>query len=273
MVPPSASRPQTRWEDDEYVLSRIHRDGEARLLVRSRFGERPEILARLEHVHELRDVLDPAWATRPLSLERQDGGDALLLEDPGGEFLSTLVGRPWELRALLRVAIGIAEALRQLHKQSIVHKDVKPAHILVDAGTGKAWLTGFGISSRIPRERQSPPEIVAGSPAYMAPEQTGRMNRSVDSRSDLYAFGITLYEMLTGELPFTAATATEWIHCHVARAPKPPGERVQGIPAPVEEIVLKLLSKTPEHRYQTAAGVEADLRRCLTGLESSGRVE
>ena len=272
MLPPSESGPPTRWEDDEYVLSRIHRDGEARLLVRSRFGERPETLARLEHVYELRDVLDPAWATRPLSLLRQDGSDALLLEDPGGEVLSALVGSPWELRLFLRVAIGIAEALRELHKQGVVHKDVKPAHILVDVGTGQAWLTGFSIASRGRRERQAPPRIFAGSLAYMAPEQTGRMNRSVDSRSDLYAFGVTLYQMLTGELPFAAADATEWIHSHIARAPKPPGERVQGIPAPVEELVLKLLSKTAEHRYQTAAGVEEDLRRCLTGLESSGRV-
>ena len=164
------SRTQTRWEDDEYVLSRIHRDGAACLLVQSRFGERPEALARLEHAYELRDVLDPAWATRPLSLVRQDGGDALLLEDPGGEVLSRLVGRPWELRVFLRVGIGIAEALRQLHRQGIVHKDVKPEHILVDVGTGQAWLTGFSIASRVPRERQGPPEIIAGSLAYMAPE-------------------------------------------------------------------------------------------------------
>src|SRR5260370_4666641 len=116
MVSPSGSRPQTRWEDDEYVLSRIHRDGKARLLVRSRFGERPETLARLERAYELREVLDPAWATRPLSLVRRDGGDELLLEDPRGEVLSTLVVRPWESNTFLRVAIGIAAALRQLHK-------------------------------------------------------------------------------------------------------------------------------------------------------------
>jgi PAS domain S-box-containing protein len=271
-----SGRPQTRWEDDRYVLSRIHREGQAYLLVRGRFGERPPgSLEQLERVYELRDVLDSSWATRPLSLVRQDGADALLLEDPGGEVLSTLVGHPWELRAFLRVAIGIADALSQLHKQGIVHKDIKPAHILVDAGTGKAWLTGFSIASRILRERQAPtpPEIIAGTLAYMAPEQTGRMNRSVDSRSDLYAFGVTLYQMLTGELPFTAAEPMEWIHSHVARAPKPPGERVQGIPASVEQIVLKLLSKTAEDRYQTAAGVEADLRRCLNELESSGHID
>ncbi|TMB22138.1 MAG: hypothetical protein E6J65_14880, partial [Deltaproteobacteria bacterium] len=242
------------------------------LLVRSRFGERPETLARLEHLHSVREELDSSWATRPLSPVRYDGSDALLVEDPGGEILAALVGRPWKLKDLLRVAIGIAAALRQLHKQQIVHEDIKPAHILVDVDTGKAWLTGFGIASKILRERGGP-TIVSGSLAYMAPEQTGQMNRSVDSRSDLYAFGVTLYQMLTGELPFAATDAAEWIHCHVARAPKPPGERVQDIPAPVEEIVLKLLSKTADDRYQTAAGVEADLQRCLSELESSGRID
>ena len=157
MMPPSESRPQTRWEDEEYVLSRVQRDGRARLLVRSRFGERPEILARLEHVYELRDELDPSWATRPVSLVRGEGGDALLLEDPGGEVLSTLLGRPWELRAFLRVAIGIAAALRELHKQGIIHKDVQPAHVLVEIGTGKAWLTGFyiAIGSGMPQVREA----------------------------------------------------------------------------------------------------------------------
>jgi len=124
----------------------------------------------------------------------------------------------------------------------------------VDEASGGVWLTGFGIASRLPRERQAPapPEVIAGTLAYMAPEQTGRMNRSVDSRSDLYALGVTFYEMLTGTLPFTAADPMEWVHCHIARQPMPPSERVGGVPASLSAIVMKLLAKTGEERYQTA---------------------
>src|SRR6202007_2912445 len=109
--------------------------------------------------------------------------------------------------------------------------------------------------------------FVAGTFAYMAPEQTGRMNRSIDSRSDLYSFGITLYEMLTGNLPFSASDAMEWVHCHIARKPVPPVERVTSIPQTISAIIMKLLAKTAEERYQTAAGVERDLRRCLAEWE------
>src|SRR2546421_4645047 len=105
---------------------------------------------------------------------------------------------------------------------------------------------GFGIASRLRRERQGPepPEIIAGTLPYMAPEQTGRMNRSIDSRSDLYALGVTLYEILTGNLPFTASDPMELVHCHIARQPTPPSERSKGIPGPVSAIIMKLLAKT-----------------------------
>ena len=138
-----------------------------------------------------------------------------------------------ELGLFLRLAVGLAAALGEVHRRGLIHKDIKPANILVNAATGQVWLTGFGIASRLPRERQAPepPETIAGTLAYMAPEQTGRMNRSIDARSDLYALGVTLYEMLTGSLPFTAADPMEWVHCHIARQPMPPGERVKHVPA------------------------------------------
>ena len=136
------------------------------------------------------------------------------------------------------------------------------------------WLTGFGIASRLPRERLAPaaPEIIAGTFAYMSPEQTGRMNRSVDARSDLYSLGVTLYQILTGTLPFTAADALEWVHSHIARQPVPPAKR-RAVPAPLSAIVMRLLAKNAEERYQTAAGLEADLRRCLSEWQSRGRID
>ncbi len=175
----------------------------------------------------------------------------------------------------MRVATGLAVALDRLHERGLIHKDIKPANILTNAATGAVWLTGFGIASRLLRERQTsePPEVIAGTLAYMAPEQTGRMNRSIDARSDLYAYGVTLYEMLTGALPFNASDPMEWIHCHMARQPIPPNERVENIPGPIAAIVMKLLAKTAEERYQTAAGVEADLRKCLAEWEALGRID
>jgi PAS domain S-box-containing protein len=180
-----------------------------------------------------------------------------------------------EMRQFLRIAIGLATTLSQLHKRGLIHKDLKPPNVLENSTSGQVWLMGFGIASRLPRERQlpEPPEFIAGTLAYMAPEQTGRMNRSIDARSDLYALGVTLYEMLTGGLPFTASDPIELVHCHIARQPSAPGERVTGVPNPVAAIVLKLLAKAAEDRYQTAAGVEADLRRCVTAWETQGRID
>ena len=156
----------------------------------------------------------------------------LVLEDPGGETLDRFLPGPMEMTQFLRFAVGLATALGGLHEKGLIHKDVKPANVLVNPATGQVRLMGFGIASRLPRERQAPepPEFIAGTLAYMAPEQTGRMNRSIDSRSDLYALGVTLYEMLTGTLPFTASDPMEWVHCHIARQPMPPCERSKGIP-------------------------------------------
>ena len=182
---------------------------------------------------------------------------------------------PMEVGRFLRLAIAVTSALGKLHQRGLIHKDIKPANIVVDCADGHVRLTGFGIASRLSRERQAPepPETIAGTLAYMAPEQTGRMNRSIDARSDLYALGVTLYQMLTGVLPLTAADPMEWVHCHIARKPVPPGERLESVPAPVSAIIMKLLAKTPEDRYQTAGGVERDLRRCLAEWEARRRID
>src|SRR5262245_40322601 len=264
-------------EDGELILYRaVHAspgDGVARsVLVVGPAGDyvSPATLARLEHEYSMAGELAPRWAIRRVGLNRYRGRAVLVLEDPGGELLDRLVGLPMEVGAFLRLAISVARAVGSLHAAGLIHKDIKPANVLFNSATGDAWLTGFGIASRLRRERQSPepPEIIAGTLAYMAPEQTGRMNRSIDSRSDLYALGVTLYETLTGSLPFTATDPMELVHGHIARRPVPPDERLKEIPSSISAIIMKLLAKTAEERYPTAAGVERDLRRCLAEWES-----
>src|SRR3984885_10552912 len=262
----------------EFTLSRARQHGSpSPLLAVALAAEQPspQSLRRLEHEYSLAAELEPAWAARPLALTRHEGRTILLLKDPGGEPLDRVLerdrGQPLDLTRALRTAVGLAKTLGHVHRNGLIHKDIKPPNVFVD-DTGNAWLTGFGIASQLPNERQSPeaPEFIAGTLAYMAPEQTGRMNRSVDSRSDLYSLGVTLYEMSTGSLPFTASDPMEWVHCHIARQPAAPSERLRTVPAQVSAITMKLLSKTAEERYQTAAGIESDLRCCLSQWESEG---
>ena len=277
----SDGKSQVLWEDGERVFRRgwrVDDEGKRRAaLLVAPAADHPSRanLDRLTHEFELKDELDRAWAVRPLDLVRDTGRTMLVLEDEGSEPFDRLLGAPMEVGRFLRLAIPVAAALGRLHQRGLVHKDIKPANILRNDATGEVRLTGFGIASRFARERQSPhpPETIAGTLAYMAPEQTGRMNRSVDSRSDLYALGVTFYQMLTGVLPFNAADPMELIHCHIARQPVPPCENVPSLPRVISDIVMKLLAKSAEDRYQTATGVERDLRHCLTEWETRGLVD
>jgi serine/threonine protein kinase len=191
---------QVLWEDSAVLFCRGWRDAgdgnRTAVLAVVPATEHPTqgTLERLAHEYGLKDELDGAWAARPLELVREHERPLLVLEDPGGEPLDRLLGCPMDVRTFLRLASGIATALAKVHQRGLIHKDLKPAHILVDGASGEVRLTGFGIASRLPREHPAPeaPEVIAGTLAYMAPEQTGRMNRSVDARSDLYALGVTL---------------------------------------------------------------------------------
>ena len=270
---------QVLWQDGDRLFCRGWRhgaDGNRRsvlAVLSATEHPSPASLDRFLHEYALKDELEGTWAVPPLELVHESGQTMLLLEDCGGEPLARLLGAPMEVGSFLRLAVGIAEALGKVHQRGLVHKDIKPGNIIVHSASGEIRITGFGIAARLLRERQSPepPETIAGSLAYMAPEQTGRMNRSIDARSDLYSLGVTFYQMLTGALPFTAADPMEWVHCHIAKTPMRPGERLQHVPAPISAIIMKLLAKTAEERYQTAAGVESDLRRCLAAWESAHR--
>jgi PAS domain S-box-containing protein len=254
-------------------------DNQLPVLVVAPAAEQPssQSLQRLEHEYSLAADLEPAWATKPLKLARHEGRTILVLNDPGGEPLDLVIerkqGRPLDLTRVLQIAVALASALGQVHRRGLIHKDVKPGNVLVN-DAGNVWLTGFGIASQLPHERQAPtpPEIIAGTLAYMAPEQTGRMNRSIDTRSDLYSLGVTLYQTLTGRLPFAATDPLEWVHCHIARQPPPLSDHA-AVPEPLSAIIMKLLTKNAEERYQTASGLEADLRRCLAQWQSDGRVD
>ncbi|MDM0029080.1 trifunctional serine/threonine-protein kinase/ATP-binding protein/sensor histidine kinase [Variovorax saccharolyticus] len=276
---------QILWQDDERLFCRTwHDDSDgirqaALAVMPSAEHPTPASIDRLVHEHSLREGLDREWAARPLELVRHGGKTMLLLEPLEASPLELAIGRLSEPGKFLRLAVAMASAIAGMHASGLVHKDIKPSNILVDEINDRVWLTGFGIASQLPRERQAPvpPELIVGTLAYMAPEQTGRMNRSIDSRSDLYALGVTFYRMLTGSLPFTATDPMEWIHCHIARKPIPPRDRLiltgVEIPVPISELVMKLLSKTAEERYQTAVGLESDLRRCAAQWHAAGRID
>jgi PAS domain S-box-containing protein len=243
-------------------------------------GDRTEQLSvqKFEHELSLSDVLGGDWAAKPIRLARYKGQPVLVMDDPGGKPLDCLIrqskGAPIDVPRLLRVAIGIARALGQAHSNRIVHKDLCPSNILYEEA-GRAWLMGFGFASRLSRERlqPTPPEAIPGTFAYMSPEQTGRMNRSVDFRSDLYSLGVTLYELFSGVLPFSASDPMEWVHCHIARQPAPPTEKSADIPIQISSIIVKLLAKQAEDRYQTASGLKRDLQKCLDAWETYGYIE
>ena len=222
-------------------------------------------LRGLEHEYELGTLVESPAIVRPLALRRHDGMPALIMEDFGGTSLEHLLGAPIPVERFLRLASRIAGAVAELHRQNVIHRDLKPANILVGP-MDDVKVADLRLASRLPQGRsivQSPSRI-EGSLPYLSPEQTGRMNRSVDGRADLYALGVIFYQMLTGQLPFQASDPLEWVHCHVAYRPRPPREIVSEIPAVLSNIVLKLLAKLAEDRYQTARGLQHDLDTCLT---------
>ena len=268
---------ETLYEGDRTSLFRAVRSADGLPVVLKvvdpRRG-RPRDIERLKHEYTIGKILDRRTSVTPLALETYEGLPALVMED-FGESLDHFLGAPMPPERFLDLAVHIAEAVAELHRRDIIHKDLKPQNILVHAATGQVKLADFGLASRLPREHKASesPSLIEGSLPYLSPEQTGRMNRAIDSRADLYALGVTFYEMLTGRLPFEALDPLEWVHCHVARAPQPPSALVPELPEVLSAIVVKLLAKMAEDRYQTAGGLKHDLERCLAEWRARGRLE
>jgi serine/threonine protein kinase len=233
-----------------------------------------EEVTRLRNEYKIAQPLDCPSITKVYSLENYRNSFALILEDFGGSSLDQLLtNQTLPVTEVLRIAIVLIDALDYLHRHSIIHKDIKPGNIIINSTTGEVKLTDFSISSRLQQENQSVsnPSELAGTLAYLSPEQTGRMNRSVDYRSDYYSLGMTLYQMLAGQLPFVTEDPMELIHCHLAKQPLPLCE-IREVPQVISDIVMKLLAKNPEERYQSAAGLKFDLETCLNQLLATGTI-
>jgi predicted ATPase/signal transduction histidine kinase/tRNA A-37 threonylcarbamoyl transferase component Bud32 len=232
-----------------------------------------EQITRLKHEYKVTENLDLEGVVKVYGLETYQNRLILVAEDFGGislkEFLTIEKSEKLPLIIFLKMAVQLAQGLVSLHSNQIIHKDIKPANIIINPQTGQVKLTDFSIASRLSQETAclTNPNQLEGTLAYASPEQTGRMNRSVDFRSDFYSLGVTFYEILTGQLPFISNEPLELVHCHLAKQPTPIPELSLEVPTVLVEIVNKLMQKNAEDRYQSASGLLADLQQCLMELK------
>lgn len=235
----------------------------------------PAETARLKHEYEYIRKLDLDGVVKILEITDMDGSPAVVMEDFGGVALKDVLTPAITMSLFLDLAIRIASILGKIHQAGISHRDIKPSNIIVNLTSNLLKITDFGILAEFTRKNEEifNPKIIEGTLTYLSPEQTGRINCEVDYRTDLYSLGVTFYEMLSGTAPFTAHDPMEIIHAHIARQPIALSERRKDIPAAISDIVMKLMSKSPEDRYQNAFGLFYDLTLCREQLKSNGRIE
>jgi len=253
-------------------------------LLRSEFPNFNE-LVQFRNQYTIAKNLDLPGVVRPLCLENYRNGYALIMEDFGGislkDYVALLAAERQEVSGklpipeFLSIAIQIVSTLDLLIRHRVIHKDIKPANILINPNTKEVKLIDFSIASLLPRETQTltSPNVLEGTLAYLSPEQTGRMNRGIDYRSDFYSLGVTCFELLTGQLPFSSEDAMELVHCHIAKLPPSVHSLNADIPSVLSEIVKKLMAKNAEDRYQSALGLKHDLQTCLAQLKETGKIE
>jgi len=259
-----------------WLNARLPRSGGAFIIATAVSDEEEASATRLlRNEFALREYLSDDWAVRPVASTQYHGRFALVYAPFSFVLLTRIVGAPMAcIQSFLELAIRISLPLRLMHLRNLVHGDIKPGNIFIHEDN-TCRLGGFGLSSGTSEElQQSRLAVVGGTPAYMSPEHTTRTHRAVDSRSDLYSLGVVLYELLTGSLPFELGGQDQgkWAHYHIASEPRSPGEVSPGVPAMLSAIVLKMLAKKPENRYQTIDGLIADLRRCQATLSDEGDI-
>ncbi|NES19930.1 MAG: serine/threonine protein kinase, partial [Symploca sp. SIO3E6] len=237
----------------------------------------PEYLVWFKREYQITRSLNLAGVVKAYACFCEQQQMVMVLEDFGGDSLARLgVTGKLELGEFLELAIAITQILGQIHAAHIIHKDINPSNIVLNPTTQVVKIIDFGISTVLSQENPTfcHPNVLEGTLPYMSPAQTGRMNRSLDYRSDFYSLGITFYELLTGRLPFDSDDPLELVHCHLAKQPPPLKESSQGeIPEVIVEIVLKLMEKNPEDCYQSAYGIQADLELCLHQLQTQGQID
>ncbi|MEH2051661.1 ATP-binding sensor histidine kinase [Nostoc sp.] len=233
-------------------------------------------LVQFRNQYTIAKNLNSPLIVQTYSLEPYQNGYALVMEDFGGISLKEweVRGKGESLQQFLEIAIALCNTLDILYQERIIHKDIKPANILIHPETKQVKLIDFSIASLLPRETQTliNPNVLEGTLAYISPEQTGRMNRGIDYRTDFYSLGVTFYELLTGELPFQSNDPMELVHCHIAKLPPMLGDRRE-ISQVLCDIVIKLMAKNAEDRYQSALGIKFDLENCLTQFQETGKIE
>ncbi len=237
----------------------------------------PEELTRYRQEYDITRLLaDVEGVIKAYHLEKHQNTLVMCLEDFGGESLKIWLDeqRTFTLEELLTFAIQATDILGQIQGQNIIHKDINPSNIILNPNTGVLKIIDFGISTQLSKQYLTlkNPEVLEGTLAYMSPEQTGRMNRALDYRTDFYSLGATFYELFTGKVPFESTDAMELVHCHIAKQPTPPHQINPDLPRAISNIIMKLLEKTAEARYQSAWGIKADLQECKLQFAKTGKI-
>ena len=269
---------QLLFEGRSTVVYRAHRLADARPVIIKALRQTkppPALLVRLRREYELLRSLALPGVITAYGLEEHDHTWMVFLEDFGGTSLDRLLASgPLAVAQVLDIALAVSETLGHIHERGIIHKDLTPSNIAYNPTTGEVKVIDFGISTRLAQERPGFRNVqtAEGTLAYIAPEQTGRMNRYVDYRADFYTLGATLYHLATGQLPFTESDPLGLIHCHIARQPLVPYLRHEAVPVGLSDIVMKLMTKDVEARYQSAAGLHADLVHCAAAWREHGEI-